>query len=124
MEDRYALSQPRAALLSMTPRSKGPLGLFYGWWMVGIAAAVQFLSGGFYQLGFSVYFLPISRDLGLSRTAISLAFSLRSVEGGLDGPFVGYLVDRFGPRFMFRAVRSSPGSGSSSSPLRRSSSSS
>jgi sugar phosphate permease len=70
--------------------------------MVAIAGTVQFLTGGFYQVGFSTYFLPISRDLGLSRTAISLAFSLRSLEGGLDGPLVGYLVDRFGPRFMIR----------------------
>ncbi len=70
--------------------------------MVGIAAAIQFLTGGFYQLGFSVYFLPISRDLQLSRTALSLVFSLRSFEGGLDAPVMGYLVDRFGPRIMIR----------------------
>src|SRR5438876_11697688 len=79
-----------------------PFGLFYGWWMVAVTFAVQFLAGGFYQLGFSVYFLPLSRDLGLSRTALSLIFSLRSFEGGLDGPLVGYLVDRFGPRIMIR----------------------
>jgi sugar phosphate permease len=70
--------------------------------MVAIAAGIQFLAGGFYQVGFSVYFLPISRDLGLSRAAMSLAFSLRSLEGGLDAPLVGYLVDRLGPRFMIR----------------------
>lgn len=70
--------------------------------MVAIAAAIQFLAGGFYQLGFAVYFLPISRDLNLSRTALSLAFSLRSFEGGLDAPVMGYLVDRLGPRFMIR----------------------
>ena len=63
--------------------------------MVAVAFGVQFLAGGFYQLGFSVYFLPLSRDLGLSRTALSLIFSLRSFEGGLDGPLVGYLVDHF-----------------------------
>ncbi len=85
------------------PPRQGPLGLFYGWWMVAIAGTAQFLSGGFYQVGFSAYFLPITRDLGLSRTAISLAFSMRSLEGGLDGPLVGYLVDRLGPRFMIRA---------------------
>jgi len=91
---------PRA---ESSPPPKGPLGAFYGWWMVAIAAGIQFLAGGFYQVGFSVYFLPISRDLGLSRAAMSLAFSLRSLEGGLDAPLVGYLVDRLGPRFMIRA---------------------
>jgi sugar phosphate permease len=81
---------------------KGRGRIFYGWWMVFVAAAVQFLAGGFYGVGFSVYFLPISRDLELSRTAISLAFSLRNLEGGLYAPLMGYLVDRFGPRFMIR----------------------
>ncbi len=85
-----------------TPR-KGPFGLFYGWWMVAIAASGQILSGGFYSNGLSVYFLPISRDLELSRAAVSLAFSLKNLEGGLDAPLVGYLVDRLGSRFMFRA---------------------
>ena len=70
--------------------------------MVAIAAANQFLAGGFYGVGFSVYFLPLTRDLGLSRTEISLAFSLRTLEGGFHAPLVGYLIDRLGPRFMMR----------------------
>jgi MFS family permease len=45
-------------------------------------------------------FLPLSQDLGLSRAATSLAFSLARAEGALEGPFVGYLIDRFGPRPM------------------------
>lgn len=79
--------------------------------MVAVAASTQFLAGGFYGVGFSVYFLPISRDLGLSRTAISLAFSLRSLEGGIDAPLVGYLVDRFGPRFLMRTGAALTGAG-------------
>lgn len=71
--------------------------------MVVIAATAQFLTGGFYITGLSVYFLPITRDLGLTRAALSLAFTLRSLEGGLDAPLIGYLSDRFGPRFMVRA---------------------
>jgi MFS family permease len=94
-----------------TSARKGPFGLFYGWWMVAVAASIQFLAGGFYGVGFSVYFLPISRDLGLSRTVMSLAFSLRSLEGGLDAPLVGYLVDRFGSQFMMRVGAVLTGSG-------------
>lgn len=85
------------------PSGTEPRRPFYGWWMVAIAAAIQFLAGGFYGLGFSVYFLPISRDLGLSRTTMSLAFSLRTLEGGLYAPLVGFMVDRYGSRFMMRA---------------------
>ena len=77
--------------------------IFYGWWNVLISSVLHFLTGGLYSLGLAVYFLPISRDLGLSRAALSLAFTLRSLESGLDGPLTGYLVDRLGPRAMVRA---------------------
>ena len=74
--------------------------LFYGWRMVGLVSALRVLGGGLHNYGFTVFFLPLSQDLGLSRAATSLAFSLARVEGAIEGPFVGYLIDRFGPRPM------------------------
>ncbi|HJU63480.1 MAG TPA: MFS transporter, partial [Candidatus Binatia bacterium] len=56
------------------------------------------IGGGLHQFGFTVFFLPISQDLGLSRAATSLAFSLSRAEGALEAPLVGYLIDRYGPR--------------------------
>ena len=76
--------------------------MYYGWRIVAISAVSRFLQGGLYSNGLAVYFLPVSRDLGLSRAALSFAFALRSLESGFDGPLMGYLVDRFGPRFMVR----------------------
>jgi MFS family permease len=68
--------------------------------MVGLVTALRVLGGGLHNYGFTVFFLPLSHDLGLSRAATSLAFSLARAEGALEGPFVGYLIDRFGPRPM------------------------
>lgn len=68
--------------------------------MVGLVSALRVLGGGLHNYGFTVFFLPISHDLGLSRAATSLAFSLARVEGAIEGPFVGYFIDRFGPRPM------------------------
>jgi MFS family permease len=68
--------------------------------MVGLVSALRVLGGGLHNYGFTVFFLPLSQDLGLSRAATSLAFSLARVEGALEGPFVGYFIDRFGPRPM------------------------
>lgn len=51
-----------------------------------------------YHTGLSVYFLPLIRSFRVSRTSMSLAFSVRTLEGGLEGPVAGYLVDRIGPR--------------------------
>jgi MFS family permease len=72
--------------------------IFYGWRMVGLVAAIRVIGGGLHQYGFTVFFLPISQELGLSRAATSLAFSLSRAQGAVEAPLVGYLVDRFGPR--------------------------
>jgi MFS family permease len=72
--------------------------IFYGWRMVGLVSAIRIVGGGLHQFGFTVFFLPISQDLGLSRAATSLAFSLSRAEGALEAPLVGYLIDRYGPR--------------------------
>lgn len=72
--------------------------LFYGWRMVGLVSAIRTLGGGLHSYGFTVFFLPISSELGLSRAATSLAFSLARAEGAIEGPVAGYLTDRFGPR--------------------------
>lgn len=77
---------------------KSVAGIFYGWRMVGLVSAIRIVGGGLHQFGFTVFFLPISQDLGLSRAAMSLAFSLSRAQGAIEGPLVGYLIDRHGPR--------------------------
>ncbi|HXV83300.1 MAG TPA: MFS transporter [Candidatus Binatia bacterium] len=73
-------------------------GIFYGWRMVGLVTIIRIVGGGLHQFGFTVFFLPISQDLGLSRAATSLAFSLSRAQGAIEAPLVGYLIDRHGPR--------------------------
>jgi len=48
----------------------------------------------------SVFFLPLKRDLGVSSAAISLLYGAARLEGGFEGPLVGYLIDRFGSKKM------------------------
>ncbi|HWH79198.1 MAG TPA: MFS transporter [Candidatus Binatus sp.] len=74
--------------------------LYYGWRMVALVSAIRVLGGGLHNYGFTVFFLPISADLGLNRAETSLAFSLARAQGAIEGPFVGYIIDRFGPRPM------------------------
>ncbi|HYJ15419.1 MAG TPA: MFS transporter [Candidatus Limnocylindria bacterium] len=73
-------------------------GLYYGWRMIGVVSALRILGGGLHQYGFTVFFLPVSQDLGLTRASTSLAFSLARAEGSLTAPIVGYLLDRYGPK--------------------------
>ncbi len=72
--------------------------IFYGWRMVGLVTAIRIVGGGLHQFGFTVFFLPISQELGISRAATALAFSLSRAQGAIEAPLVGYLIDRHGPR--------------------------
>jgi MFS family permease len=78
-------------------------GMFYGWWMVALGCSIRMLGGGFHLYGFTIFFLPITQELGLTRAATSAVFSLARAEGAIEGPLAGYLIDRFGPRPMMLA---------------------
>ncbi|MBI2912869.1 MAG: MFS transporter [Chloroflexi bacterium] len=73
-------------------------GLFFGWWVVFVSAAIVFLTGGTFFYGFGALFNPLVQEFGWSRAATSFAFSLRAEVGGLAAPLVGFLVDRVGSR--------------------------
>ena len=66
--------------------------------MVAVGSTLRILGGGLYFYGFSVFFLPLSNDLGLNRAATSLVFSLARAQGAFEGPIAGYFMDRYGPR--------------------------
>src|SRR5688500_4059862 len=73
-------------------------GLFYGWRMVAASAAVRLLGAGVHSYGVTVFVLPLRQDLELGHTAVSFALSLARAEGAIDGPIVGNLLARYGPR--------------------------
>jgi hypothetical protein len=39
--------------------------IFYGWRMIGLVSAIRVVGSGLHQYGFTIFFLPISQDLGL-----------------------------------------------------------
>lgn len=72
--------------------------LYFGWRMIAASCAIRVLGGGLHAYGLSVFFLPVTQELNLSRTAASLVFSLGRAQGALEGPVAGYYIDRYGPR--------------------------
>jgi sugar phosphate permease len=90
--------------VSISDISKRVSGLYYGWRMIGVVSALRILGGGLHQYGFTVFFLPVTQDLGLTRASTSLAFSLARAEGSLTAPIVGYLLDRYGPKPLMLAA--------------------
>jgi sugar phosphate permease len=74
--------------------------LFYGWWILLLGAVINGIGSGIAYHSFTVFFLPLKRDLEVSSAAISLLYGAARLEGGFEGPLVGYLIDRFGFRKM------------------------
>ena len=89
-EDESQESPPRP------PRKRGRY--FYGWnivaasFMAHLAYAEQFSS----TLG--LFFNPLSREFGWSRTQIALVQVISRVVEATSAPFIGPMVDRFGAR--------------------------
>jgi MFS family permease len=80
--------------MSTTPKK-----FFYGWYVV-LTAALGLLLGfaPIFVYCFGVFLKPFTVEFHASRTNISLAFSLTNIMLAVCSPFVGRLVDRFGPR--------------------------
>ena len=77
-----------------------PGDVFYGWWLVGVAAFLLTLMSLTVFQGLGTILVALERQFGWSRTALSGAFSLARVEGAILGPVEGLLVDRVGTRKM------------------------
>ena len=75
-------------------------GVFYGWWLAGIAALVMVMGTVPLFQGMPIWFVVLERNFQWNRAQLSLAFSFTRVEGSVMGPVAGYLIDRLGPRRM------------------------
>ena len=80
------------------PKVLSKRSVFYGWWIVAAGALNQAYSSGTVWQGFGAFFDPIVAEFGWSRAATSGAVSLQNAEQGVISPFVGFFVDRFGPK--------------------------
>ncbi len=76
-----------------------------------MSASVDSLKHGTFNKGFTSYIIPLRNELGISIAAISFAEMLGRMEGGLQGPLMGWATDRFGPRIilMFGGITSGLG---------------
>ncbi len=73
--------------------------VFHGWWILSFGCLINSVGTGIIYHSFTVFFLPLKRDLGLTSAEISLLYGAARLEGGFEGPIVGHVIDRFGSRF-------------------------
>ena len=67
--------------------------VFHGWYIVTVAA-ITGAASGIASYSFGLFFNPMRDSLGWSRTAISLALTIRAVTGMFISPVYGPIVDR------------------------------
>ena len=69
---------------------------FYGWIILPVGAIAMFGTGPGQSHLIGLFFDPISRDLGLSRTSIAIAYGGATLVAAFLLPKMGALIDRFG----------------------------
>ena len=74
-------------------------GSFYGWKLVGFTMVVMALASPTWS-GVGVWVRALEIHFGWSRTQLTGAFAITQLEGSIIGPYIGYLIDRLGPRRM------------------------
>ena len=72
--------------------------IFYGWWIVLSTNIICMLGYGTWLYSFGVFFKPMAAEFGWTRAMTAGAYSLRSIEGGIASPIVGWAVDKYGSR--------------------------
>ena len=77
-----------------------PSRIFYGWRMLAILSVMGALNHAFFSKGTALFLIPVESHLRLSRATASLIFSISRSEGAVEGPVLGYLVDRYGTKKM------------------------
>ena len=82
------------------PIGRALRGVFPGWWVLAAGSVIQAVGNGIGWFGFTVFFLPLEREMGVGRAALSSVVSVRGLEGGIEGPIAGWAIDRFGPRWI------------------------
>lgn len=76
-------------------RSSAP---FYGWRVLAAGSVIMGVASGVSGYAATVFFVPVSTALGLSHAATSLATSVARLENSFLAFFVGWAIDRWGPR--------------------------
>lgn len=78
--------------------------IFYGWKMVFAAASLQFIQSMMLHQAFGAYVAVLIQEKQWSKTSVSGASAMMSMEAAVIGPLLGWFLDRFGSRGSSRLV--------------------
>ena len=88
---------PTPSPLPPTPGNAPATGLYFGWVIVAASTILTLLTVGM-RMGIGPFMLPMSQDLGFSRSLLSSIVAMGMLCYGLGMPAAGWLVARKGTR--------------------------
>ena len=74
--------------------------IYYGWYIVGAALATNGMSACLQGYSTGVFFVPMTDDLGWSRTEFIIALTISQFVMAIVGALIGGLIDRHGGRML------------------------
>ena len=91
------MASTHGSMAEVDATPQGPR-VFWGWWIFTGAVITQFVTIGFAAQVTGVFLVPMTEELGWSRSEFVLAASIGFGIGGISGFFIGPLIDRYGAR--------------------------
>jgi MFS family permease len=89
--------------LSSAEQTTNESKFFYGWTIVAVGFLAHIAAAFSISSTLSVFLIPLSNDLGVSRGVFSLIRSGEILIGAVAAPLVGTLLDRHGGRWLMAA---------------------
>ena len=78
--------------------------IFYGWVILAVSTLGMIMTTPGQTFGVSVFIPYFMQDLNITRTEVSSLYALGTLVGSFALPFVGRLIDRYGPRSMVTII--------------------
>jgi MFS transporter, OFA family, oxalate/formate antiporter len=85
------------------PRAHEQAGIYYGYWLVGLAFIAQFVAVGVQNYVIGAFLTPMTQELGWTRAEYTISRTLAQVVLAVAGLFIGIHVDRHGGRGLMLA---------------------
>jgi len=72
--------------------------IFPGWWEVMAGSSHSFFGYGFYLYSWSVIIAALTKQFGWTATMVGVTGTITKEDTAIEGPVVGWLLDRYGPQ--------------------------
>ena len=84
--------------MTLEPTTRRRPKIFFGWYVVIAAALMNTYGAGVWFYGFPIFYKVLLDTFGWTAAGGALIVSLSRLEGGLEGPIIGWVIDKYGPR--------------------------